>query len=235
MATKKENPRKSEEQKKDSLWRKPITLIDDDVEDPLATLYRGREDTTVLTATSLRTPEEESADTISVDNRSTISEFAKTPTQNVSPTVKRKSENQKVKTAEVPTIEKPESITKLSDSELKAIFKIKNEKFEFTDIREILRGKSLDMYAYLHVLASETGICKIKHVDLMRQLDISRPTLFKQGDWLIRLSLIEKRNVPGDHLGTSYTVYPFEEILPVSAELIKQLNSFIKEFKDAIK
>ena len=65
----------------------------------------------------------------------------------------------------------------------------------------------------------------------MKKLDISRPTLFKQGDWLIRLSLIEKRNVPGDHLGTSYTVYRLEDVLPVSNTLVKQLESHIESFR----
>ena len=67
----------------------------------------------------------------------------------------------------------------------------------------------------------------------MKKLDISRPTLFKQGEWLMKLGLIEKRNVPGDHLGTSYIIRPLEEVLPISEELITQLDSQIESFRQA--
>ena len=113
--------------------------------------------------------------------------------------------------------------------------KITSESFDFTDIREILRGKSFDIYAYLLLLSGTSGVCKIKHLDLMRKLDVSRPTLFKQGDWLTRLSLIEKRNVPGDHLGTTYKVYRLEDILPVSENLVKQLDSHIKNLEQKVR
>jgi hypothetical protein len=36
--------------------------------------------------------------------------------------------------------------------------------------------------------------------------------------------------VPGDHLGTSYTVYRLEDVLPVSNTLVKQLESHIESF-----
>jgi hypothetical protein len=68
----------------------------------------------------------------------------------------------------------------------------------------------------------------------MRILDISRPTLFKQGDWLTRLSLIEKQRVPGDHFGTSYIVHRLENVLPVSEKLIKQLQAQIEFFQQTI-
>ncbi len=58
-----------------------------------------------------------------------------------------------------------------------------------------------------------------------------RPTLFKQGDWLTRLSLIENRNVPGDHLGTSYTVHRVEDVLPVSETLVGQIQSEIEKLE----
>lgn len=94
-----------------------------------------------------------------------------------------------------------------------------------------MRGKSFDIYAYLRVLSGEEGFCKIKHLDLMDKLDVSRPTLFKQQEWLSRLSLIEKRNVPGDHLGTSYTVHRLEEVLPLPESLVKQLETHIESLR----
>ena len=48
----------------------------------------------------------------------------------------------------------------------------------------------------------------------MNDLDISRPTLFKQSDWLVKLALIEKQSVPGDHFGTSYVIRRIEDVLP---------------------
>ena len=203
----------AEELKADSLWRKPITLDAFEDDDPLATLYRGRE-VGESTATDDNQPKLEVTKKFQQRSIKKTTETAKIEYNN-------KQEN--VKTPPSP---------KVTESELKSILKIKSESFHFTDIREILRGKSFDIYAYLRLLSGETGVCKIRHLDLMKKLDISRPTLFKQGEWLTRLSLIEKRNVPGDHLGTSYKVHRLEEVLPVSESLVKQLESHIENLQE---
>ncbi|MGI8640364.1 MAG: hypothetical protein ACR2MG_10520 [Pyrinomonadaceae bacterium] len=203
----------AEELKADSLWRKPITLDAFEDDDPLATLYRGRE-VGESTATDDNQPKLEVTKKFQQRSIKKTTETAKIEYNN-------KQEN--VKTPPSP---------KVTESELKSILKIKSESFHFTDIREILRGKSFDIYAYLRFLSGETGVCKIRHLDLMKKLDISRPTLFKQGEWLTRLSLIEKRNVPGDHLGTSYKVHRLEEVLPVSESLVKQLESHIENLQE---
>ncbi len=65
----------------------------------------------------------------------------------------------------------------------------------------------------------------------MDAVNVSRPTLFKQQDWLIKLSLIEKRNVPGDHLGTSYTIHRLEEVLPLPELVIKQIETHIETLR----
>ncbi len=215
--------------KPDSLWRKPITLDSFEDDDPLAALYRGRE---VGESNS------------QADNQSSkireVAEFLKEKSK-ISGSLKQASQERVKKTSEKATIEtedKQETVkapvsSKMSEAELKDILKIKSESFHFTDLREILRGKSFDIYAYLRLLSGDVGVCKIKHLDLMKKLDISRPTLFKQGEWLMRLSLIEKRNVPGDHLGTSYTVHRLEEVLPVPDTLVKQLESQIENFRQS--
>jgi hypothetical protein len=201
MATKRKEIKntKTEEPEMNSLWRKPIVLDDETIDDPLETFYRGKE---------VNKPEVKT-------KRNVKSKSEKEPAD-----IAAKTENLST-----------QSTTHLTEAELKAILKIKSDAFIFTDIREILRGKSLEIYTYLRYLAGETGVCKIKHLDLMRILDISRPTLFKQGDWLTKLSLIEKRNVPGDHFGTSYIVHRLENVLPVSEKLIEQLQTQIDSYR----
>jgi hypothetical protein len=216
------------EAKADSLWRKPIILDAFEDNDPLAPLYRGREvgesandvDTAPSKPEEAAKPVEGESKVFDIlqkvasqESGGKITEIATTEVENTQETVK------------------PLLKFKMTESGLKDILRIKSESFRFTDIREILRGKSFAIYAYLCLLSGNAGVCKIKHLDLMKKLDISRPTLFKQGEWLIRLSLIEKRNVPGDHLGTSYTVHRLEEVLPVSEDLVRQLESQIESFR----
>ncbi|MEP7036894.1 MAG: hypothetical protein ABI891_00995 [Acidobacteriota bacterium] len=219
----------------DFLWRKPITLDSLDDEDPLAALYRGREveGKGENAEDSSEKPKQNTASTF--DKKTRISKQSDTDTKQKKSAVRKTSKTPKIvnKIAD----EKSKDATsspKVTEEELKNLLKIKSDSFQFTDIREILRGKSFDIYAYLRVLSKEAGVCKIKHLDLMQILDISRPTLFKQGDWLTRLSLIEKRNVPGDHLGTSYTVHRLEDVLPISETLARQMQSQIEKFKQEI-
>jgi hypothetical protein len=216
--------------KTDITWRKPIVLDDETEVDPLALLYRGR---------AIEEAESDSKKMVYKEEmREEITESAKSENSQKDTKINEKTKaNAPVKPKKHPSFinnedlnDKISSTPAISDSELKAILKIKSETFIFTDIREILRGKSLEIYAYLRYLSGEQGVCKIKHQELMKILDISRPTLFKQGDWLSKLSLIEKRNVPGDHLGTSYTVHRLEDILPVSEILIRQLQTAIDSF-----
>ncbi len=207
--TKNEKKTAGKKTKSDALWRKPISLDSFEDEDPLATLYQGREGGDKKREVEILPKKTES--------------FQKTVTS-------AKSDKSTVRMSSKPTKtvnkSKATASTKITVEELKNLLKIKSDSFQFTDIREILRGRSLDIYAYLNFLAGDAGVCKITHNDLMKALDISRPTLFKQGDWLERLFLIEKHSVPGDHLGTSYTVRRLENTLPVSNKLVKQLESY---------
>ncbi|HEX8735361.1 MAG TPA: hypothetical protein VF721_08575 [Pyrinomonadaceae bacterium] len=211
----------------DLLWRKPITLDSFEDEDPLETLYRGREVADSVEAAN-REPNEASTKSDGKKSNVASAPASSKPGKTI---VKKTPEPPKQESAALIEKSNAPRTTKLSEADLKNILKIKSETFQFTDIREILRGKSFDMYAYLRFLSGDPGVCKIKHLDLMRKLDISRPTLFKQGDWLVRLSLIEKRNVPGDHLGTSYTVYRLEDVLPVSETLAGQIQTAIESFR----
>jgi len=213
----------------DTSWRKPITLDSFDDEDPLATLYRGREvgDSTTAVKSSPQTPKEHAA--VSADKKSKNAENSAAAIKSKKPVDKKPTETSKIVKESRDEKSKDAHSPKVTEEELKNILKIKSDSFQFTDLREILRGKSFDIYAYLRFLSGDAGVCKIKHLDLMKKLDISRPTLFKQGDWLTRLSLIEKRNVPGDHLGTSYTVHRLEDVLPISEMVVNQLQPEIEK------
>ena len=222
--------KKADEPKTDLLWRKPITLEAEDDEDPLAMLYRGREviEPTFETHTKSEKLSEKVAEPAEIEAKKAI--IIEERNEITERKIRKKQEKAEI---EVQTKNEGAQVpTKVTESELKAALKIKSDGFNFTDIREILRGKSLDIYAYLRHISGETGFCKIKHLDLMKKLDISRPTLFKQGEWLTKLSLIEKRNVPGDHFGTSYTIYRLEEVLPVSETIVEQLESHIDNFQN---
>ena len=221
-----------ENQKAEALWRKPITLeAAEEEDDPLAMLYQGRETGEQMFGEAKPPKKAAEKKAVSVDkkakNRENSGAEEKSTQEIADKTLETsESENDEIRqSATLPTV------SKISQSELKSILKIKSESFHFTDLREILRGKSFDIYAYLRFLSGDSGTCKIKHLDLMKKLDISRPTLFKQGEWLTRLSLIEKRNVPGDHLGTSYSIYRLEDVLPVSEALVGQLETHIESLR----
>ena len=223
MATEKKDKKTEVENETstDSLWRKPITLDSFEDEDPLAALYRGREveDKSINAEDSSAKTKKNAAKSAGRKSKNSENSVA-APKSKKTAVVSESREEQKFNS----------SSPKVTEEELKNLLKIKSDSFQFTDIREILRGKSFDIYAYLRFLSGDEGVCKIKHLDLMQILDISRPTLFKQGDWLARLSLIEKSSVPGDHLGTSYTVHRLEDVLPVSETLALQLQSHIETF-----
>lgn len=210
----------------DTFWRKPITLDSFDDEDPLETLYRGRE---------VEDAEREAPQKPEGAVSEPVVKKPKARAASVSPKPGKTAASQKPKaektiSADAGETDKPARPTRITEDELKNLLKIKSDSFRFTDIREILRGKSFDIYTYLRFLSGEAGVCKIRHLEMMKKLDVSRPTLFKQGDWLARLSLIEKRNVPGDHLGTSYTVYRLEDVLPVPDSLVAQIQAAIDSF-----
>lgn len=203
----------------DTLWRTPIKLDLFEPEDDLESLYRGRE---VVADHAQEVPKKRSGSKSGRVTSKSPGTGSKTKTN----TPKQSYEQEKQEGGDTYS-------TKITKAELKNILKIKSDTYQFTDIREILRGKSFDMYAYLRFLSGESGVCKIKHLDLMKNLNVSRPTLFKQGDWLVRLGLIEKRSVPGDHLGTSYTVYRLEDVLPVPESLVSQVQSAIVDLETA--
>jgi hypothetical protein len=225
---------KSEKSKKQStasegsegLWRKPITLDSFEDEDPLAALYQGREVGDKITqAEVLPKKTNDNAGKPSAKETKTTKKDVTSKKPKKSPVRKTTKPVNESKTI---TSKSKAASTRLTEEELKDLLKIKSDAFQFTDIREILRGKSLDIYAYLRHFAGDAGVCKITHNNLMDILHISRPTLFKQSDWLEKLSLIEKQSVPGDHTGTSYIVYRLEDALPVSETLVEQFESHIE-------
>ncbi len=228
MATKSKQ-KKAGEPKTDLLWRKPITLDAEDDDDPLAMLYRGREVGEPAFETNTKSVKLSEQVAVPAEIEPEKATIIVEKEQITARKIKNKTE--KVQIEDLTKNDRAQTTTKVTESELKAALKIRSDGFTFTDIREILRGRSLDIYAYLRHLSGDTGICKIKHLDLMKQLDISRPTLFKQGEWLTRLFLIEKRNVPGDHFGTSYTIYRLEDVLPVSETIVEQLQSHIDNYQ----
>jgi hypothetical protein len=231
MAAEKKVKKQSEDSNRQEslLWREPITLDVVEEQDPLTLLYQGsgqRENTKV---------KEQGKRALKVDdpyieksNKTDRSEVLSLPHQ---VSVEKTAEPVRLEPEQKQENERLSNSRKITEAELKNILKIKGESFHFTDIREILRGKSIDIYAYLRFLSASSGVCKIKHLDLMRKLEISRPTLFKQAEWLTRLCLIEKRSVPGDHLGTTYRIFPVEEVLPLPEAVADQLESYIVKFE----
>ncbi len=234
-ASKKEGKRNDTiETKPDSIWRKPIALNAFEDEDPLATLYRGREvgqstvaNEKVLTNSNISVGETDQKKSINAKSAAEMNKSSDRLT-------KKQTGSVKVAFDELSEEAQTSISNKVTESELKAILKIKGDFFRFTDLREILRGKSFDIYSYLRVLSGEQGFCKIRHLDLMSRLDVSRPTLFKQQEWLTRLSLIEKRTVPGDHLGTFYTVHRLEDVLPLPGSLVAQLEANIESLRQTV-
>jgi hypothetical protein len=216
--------------KPDSLWRKPIALDAFEDEDPLAALYQGREAGNSDQAFEIKTEEVSEKAAELYEQKAIQKVNAKKSSEQI---IENDPETETFNSVESTELDEMTPSKKITEAELKKLLRIKDEFFHFTDIREILRGKSFDIYACLQALSGNTGFCKIKHLDLMSKLDISRPTLFKQQDWLARLHLIEKRNVPGDHLGTSYTIHRLEEVLPVPEALLQQLEVHIESFRNA--
>ena len=228
----------SKNKKPAAAWRKPIILDDEADDDPLAGLYQGRE--AGLTELPVRTPPPKQVPPVKKEAKAAVVKTPVTAPKKVKPEVPaekpittpvsfRASQEEKhvVESTPVP------SEKTLSGEKLRSLLRIKDETYECADIREILRGKSLELYAYLSLRAGKSGVCKIKTADLMDVLDVSRPTLFKQTDWLTKLSLISKRSIPGDHLGTSFIVRNAGDVLPVSSEVLSQIDEAIAALSQA--
>lgn len=214
------------EKQNEPLWRKPISLDAFEEDDPFAALYGGNREITGEPAEKFL-PVQRAGKSLS-DKQTSQKKPAPREISEESGKKNHRQATSGIRPAEKKDLPDP----KIGEDDLKRLLRIKSEIFEFSDIREILRGKSLEIYIFLRRLSDETnGVCKIRHQELMENLDISRPTLFKQSDWLVRLSLIEKKSVPGDHLGTTYTVRRAEDVLPVPGAIIGQLESFIADFQ----
>ncbi len=93
------------------------------------------------------------------------------------------------------------------------------------DVHELLRGKSFDIYQTLMQSADEAGRCKITQPELMKRTGIkNRRTFYKHEEWLIKLKLLEKRHLPGDHKGVVYRVLEISDVLPLSNELLAKFK-----------
>lgn len=104
------------------------------------------------------------------------------------------------------------------------------EASELFDIHELLQGKSFDIYQNLLQLCDDIGRCKITQPELMIRTGIkNRRTFYKHEERLIDLKLLEKRHRPGDHKGVVYRVFEMKEVLPISAGMLEQFITSIKE------
>ena len=93
------------------------------------------------------------------------------------------------------------------------------------DVHELLRGKSFDIYQALMKSKDEAGRCKITQPELMKRTGIkNRRTFYKHEEWLIKLKLLEKRHLPGDHKGVVYRVSEISDVLPISNELLAKFK-----------
>lgn len=123
---------------------------------------------------------------------------------------------------------KAEPSNKLTEEELSQ--QLGFDADDLFDIRELLRGKSLEIYQNLLQECGESGRCKITQPELMNRTGIkNRRTFYKHEERLINLRLIEKRHFPGDHSGVVYSVFAISEVLPVSSELIEQFEASLGE------
>ncbi len=93
------------------------------------------------------------------------------------------------------------------------------------DVHELLRGKSFDIYQTLMKSKDEARRCKITQPELMKRTGIkNRRTFYKHEEWLIKLKLLEKRHLPGDHKGVVYRVSEISDVLPLSNELLTKFK-----------
>lgn len=116
----------------------------------------------------------------------------------------------------------------LSAEELSLLLGIELE--DLFDVNELLRGKSFELYRALWEAAEgRGGRCKLTQPELMRRTAIkNRRTFYKHEEWLLKLRLLEKRHLPGDHKGVVYRVFALSEVLPLDESLLEQFEREIK-------
>jgi predicted DNA-binding protein YlxM (UPF0122 family) len=118
----------------------------------------------------------------------------------------------------------------LTAEELSLLLGIELE--DLFDVNELLRGKSFELYRALWEATEGRGRrCKLTQPELMRRTAIkNRRTFYKHEEWLLKLRLLEKRHLPGDHKGVVYRVFALSEVLPLDKSLIEQFEREIKNF-----
>ncbi len=116
----------------------------------------------------------------------------------------------------------------LTKNELSALLGFELE--DLFDVHELLRGKSFELYRALwQASEGRGGRCKLTQPELMRRVEIkNRRTFYKHEDWLLKLRLLDKRHLPGDHKGVVYRVFSLSEALPLEGERIKQFENELK-------
>lgn len=98
------------------------------------------------------------------------------------------------------------------------------------DVHELLRGKSFDIYRQLRQSADANGRSKITQPELMKRTSIkNRRTFYKHEEWLIKLKLLEKRHLPGDHKGVVYRVLQLSDVLPFSPEMLEKFKRGLED------
>lgn len=224
----------SEEKQTAETWRKPLKVPPR--ANAMSSFYRGAEQQENETAESadkiVRENQPEAANAKNEKPNKFETEF------NLQPTPKKQGSKTKLRNEQSPPDEKSKDAFNSSTT---AAAKATNEANELTkqelfeklgieiedlfDIHELLRGKSFDIYQALMQSADETGRCKITQPELMKRTGIkNRRTFYKHEEWLIKLKLLEKRHLPGDHKGVVYRVSEISSVLPLSNELLAKFK-----------
>lgn len=232
---------KSEEKQTAETWRKPLQVPPR--ADAMRSFYRGAEqDETAANASKIvRKKQTEATDAKNEKPNKIETVFAPQPTS--------KKQSRKAITAEpqnerllpdeqsqkafdssaaaTATAETTDAANELTKRELSEKLGIEIE--DLFDVHELLRGKSFDIYQKLRQSADEAGRCKITQPELMKRTGIkNRRTFYKHEEWLIKLKLLEKRHLPGDHKGVVYRVLEISDVLPLSNELLAKFKGTLE-------
>ena len=238
MATKIKQTKSEEKQTAAETWRKPLQVPPR--ANAMRSFYRGaEEDGETAESASNIVPEKQPKATVTEiekpDKVETESAPQPSPKKQGREAVTAKPRNEQLPSdgqsdgafgssaAGVATTKPTDAAKELRKQELTEKLGIEIE--DLFDVQELLRGKSFDIYQTLLQSADEAGRCKITQPELMKRTGIkNRRTFYKHEEWLIRLKLLEKRHLPGDHKGVVYRVSEISDVLPLSNELLAKFK-----------
>ena len=224
----KSNQKENDDKTVKESWRKPLQVPPRS--NSMRSFYRGAEDSEKVADQSNQTLEKEIQQEILSRKTELSNKVKNNNAPRLSPKEQGSEADQEIKKnkllAAKPTSEAnsdTDATDKLSKEVLLDSLGIEIE--DLFDVHELLRGKSFDIYQTLMQSGDEMGRCKITQPELMKRTGIkNRRTFYKHEEWLIKLNLLEKRHLPGDHKGVVYRAFKMSEVLPISDDLLEKFN-----------